>query len=108
MVNVKVGFGERSGMAHSQLRVRRVIAAAALAAPALAALVAPGATANATTGECLAWFGSRGDGICMGYSNGSGTTIGTPDLGIYGPGYGLGVTSGPLLPGQTISQGISP
>ena len=37
-------------------------------------------------------------------------SIKRPDVGIFGPGYGngLGVTTGPLLPGQTISQGITP
>ena len=36
--------------------------------------------------------------------------IGTPQLGAWGPGYGngLGVSSGPLLPGQTINQGLNP
>ena len=82
--------------------------AAALVAPALAVL---GTTATATAeGPCLAWFGSRDNGVCMGYSSGNPTYIGTPNLGFYGPGYGngLGITSGPLLPGQTITQGLSP
>ena len=113
MVNAMVGFGERSGMAHSKLGVLRVIAAAALGAaalfgPVLATLGASGESTNSATGECLAWFGSRGDGICMGYSTGNGVNVGTPDFGIYGPGYGYGITSGPLLPGQTINQGITP
>ena len=97
------------------MRVRRVavataLAVAALSAPALAALGASGTSTNSAAGDCLAWFGSRGDGICIGYSNGGGTTIGTPDVGIFGPGYGngLGISTGPLLPGQTISQGITP
>ena len=105
-------FGERSGMAHSTARVWRlavaVAFAAALSAPVLATLAATGESMHSATGECLAWFGSRGDGICMGYSTGNGVNIGTPDFGIYGPGYGYGITSGPLLPGQTINQGITP
>jgi hypothetical protein len=84
------------------------LAFVALAVPFMATSGHSDAPTNSATGKCLAWFGSRDDGICMGYSNGSGTTIGTPDVGIYGPGYGLGVTSGPLLPGQTFNQGISP
>ena len=47
-----------------------------------------------------------GDGICLGYSNGSPTYIGTPDVGVYGPNGGLGVYTGPLLPGQTINTPI--
>lgn len=113
MVNTSDVFGERSGMANSKNRPWRVVVAGALAAaaltvPVLATSGHSGAPMNSATGKCLAWFGSRGDGICMGYSNGSGTTIGTPDIGVYGPGYGLGVTSGPLLPGQTFNQGLSP
>jgi hypothetical protein len=113
VVNAWGVFGERSCMAHSKLGVLRVIAAAALGAaalfgPVLATLGASGESTNSATGECLAWFGSRGDGICMGYSTGNGVNVGTPDFGIYGPGYGYGITSGPLLPGQTINQGITP
>ena len=91
-----------------RLAAAGALAVAALAAPVIAVL-GTSATANAEA-PCLAWFGSRDDGICMGYSNGSPTYIGTPALGIWGPGYGsgLGITTGPLLPGQTITQGISP
>lgn len=92
--------------------VRRVVAAGALAAAALtgSALAALGtATTASATGKCLAWYGSRDDGICLGYSNGSPTYIGTPSVGIWGPGYGNnipGLSSGPLLPGQTINTPI--
>ena len=83
-----------------------VLAGAAVAAPLLSASAQVSMSA---TGQCLAWFGSRDDGQCIGYSNGSPTYIGTPNLGVFGPNYGgLGVTSGPLLPGQTITQGLSP
>ena len=55
---------------------------------------------------CLAWFGNKEDGNCLGYSNGNGINVGTPDVGVYGPnsgvpGGGIGVSTGPLLPGQT-------
>ncbi|MGI9124150.1 MAG: DUF7155 family protein [Mycobacterium sp.] len=85
------------------------LAVASLAVPVLSALNSAPAIHSAE-GQCLAWFGSRDDGICMGYSNGSPTYIGTPQLGVFGPGYGngLGITTGPLLPGQTITQGINP
>lgn len=84
-----------------------VLAGAAVAAPFLAATAE---VSTSATGQCLAWFGSRDDGQCIGYSNGAPTLIGTPNLGVWGPGYGngLGITSGPLLPGQTINQGLSP
>ena len=83
-------------------------AAGALALAALTALVALAPTASAA-GDCLAWYGSRGDGICLGYSNGTPTYIGTPALGVWGPGYGNnipGMSTGPLLPGQTINTPI--
>lgn len=109
-------------MATANNHIRRfaaagALAAAALAGPALAALglSSSGSTSTDTaTGQCLAWYGSRGDGICLGYSNGTPTYIGTPQGGYLGPGYGVGlpgyggvgVTSGPLLPGQTINVPI--
>jgi hypothetical protein len=86
------------------------LALAALTLPAVAAVSAPEITTTAT-GNCLAWFGSRGDGQCIGYSNGSPTYIGTPQGGYLGPGYNNGVpgvSSGPLLPGQTFTQNVSP
>jgi hypothetical protein len=87
------------------------LAFAALTAPAVAALTAD--STLSATGQCLAWFGSRGDGQCIGYSNGTPTYIGTPQGGYLGPGYGVGLpggsySSGPLLPGTTINQGINP
>ena len=91
--------------------LRRVVVAgglafAAMTVGALAALSGPEASSTATgQGQCLAWFGSRGDGQCIGYSNGSPTNIGTPQ-GSYGS--GTGVSTGPLLPGQTFNKSISP
>lgn len=100
-------------MANANKHWRRVAAAGALAVAALGVpvLAALGSSAtNSAQGQCLAWFGSRDDGICMGYSNGTPTYIGTPQGGIYGPGYGngLGITTGPLLPGQTFNKSITP
>ena len=110
MVNESGPGSERSGMANSNARARRVmviaVLAAAVAVPVLVGLTASGAPVNSATGDCLAWFGSRDEGICIGYSTGNITSIGTPDIGIYGP--GLGVSTGPLLPGQTITEGIAP
>jgi hypothetical protein len=46
----------------------------------------------------------------MGYSSGNGLNVGTPDIGVFGPEYGngIGIVTGPLLPGTTINEGISP
>ena len=91
--------------------LRRVVVAgglafAAMTVGALAALSGPEASSTATgQGQCLAWFGSRGDGQCIGYSNGSPTYIGTPQGGLTGSGTG---TTGPLLPGQSFNQSLSP
>jgi len=94
----------------SQLRPWQIAAAlvVAVSAPLLAAVAASDPPIVSATGDCLAWFGSRGDGICMGYSMGNGINAGTPDIGVFGPGYGngLGITSGPLLPGQTFNVPI--
>ncbi len=86
------------------------LAIAATAVPVVIGMAASDSGVTTAEGDCLAWFGSRGEGICMGYSNGNPTYIGTPQVGIWGPGYGngLGLSTGPLLPGQTITQGINP
>lgn len=91
--------------------VAGALAVAAAAVPTLAVLGAsgPSISADPGSGTCLAWFGSRNDGQCISWSNGTPAYIGTPDFGIYGPeanggnGGGIGITTGPLLPGQTIS-----
>jgi hypothetical protein len=98
-------------MTTAKNRVRRIaavgaLAVAAAAVPALAALGASGTQTSSATGTCLAWYGSRDDGICLSYSNGQGVNVGTPQVGIGGPNSsspGVGITTGPLLPGQTIS-----
>jgi hypothetical protein len=102
-------------MTSANTRARRIaavgaLAVAAAAVPALAALTDSSASTTTASpgGRCLAWFGSRGDGQCLSYSNNN-VSIGTPQIGIYGPdagsmpGGGIGVSTGPLLPGQTIS-----
>ena len=105
-------------MATATNHIRRLAAAGALAVAALTgpalAVLGTTSTTDTATGQCLAWYGSRGDGICLGYSNGTPTYIGTPQGGYLGPGYGvglpgyggIGVTTGPLLPGQTINVPI--
>ena len=92
-----------------RIAVAGALAVAAAAVPALAALGVAG-TQTATpelsaTGTCLAWLGSRDDGQCISYSNGQGTSIGTPGIAAGGSntGGGLGVSTGPLMPGQSIS-----
>ena len=93
----------------STAKTRRLVVVGAMAAMAVLALVVmslgTGSQISAE-GQCLAWFGSRGDGQCMGYSNGTPTYIGTPNMGVYGP--NGGIYSGPLMPGTTINQGLSP
>ena len=98
-------------MAIATLRPRpsAALTLALVAGPVLAVAFAPTVSAS---GDCLAWFGARGDGICMGYSSGSPTYIGTPNVGVYGPnggvGSGIGLVTGPLLPGQTINVPLAP
>jgi len=111
MVNEELVCDERSVMTLAKNRARRIavvgaLTVAAAAVPALAALSASHPqTTQTATGNCLAWFGSRDDGQCISYSNGQGTSIGTPGVAVGGTntGGGLGVTTGPLMPGQTIS-----
>lgn len=94
------------------IRAHRVVAAGSLAVAALAAPIAIALSSGASDSDvaspaCLSWYGNKEDGVCLSYSNGNGVNVGTPDIGIYGPnagsmpGGGIGVTTGPLLPGQT-------
>ena len=98
---------------------RRVIALSAFAAAAAAPVIAATTISasepqsyQAYPGECLAWFGNQEDGHCLGYSQGNGVNLGTPSVGVYGPdsgsmpGGGIGVSTGPMLPGSTINRGI--
>lgn len=82
--------------------------AAAVAVPLYAAV--SNDSAQVTAGPaCLAWFGNKEDGKCLSYSNGQPIYAGTPET-IFGPGVsqngGIGVSTGPLLPSQTWTQGI--
>jgi hypothetical protein len=98
-------------MGFTQGRTRRIMvigafAAAAVAAPAYADLIAP-PSSSTTQAECLAWLGARGTGTCISYSNSSGagnTGFGSPGISVGGPNSGnSGISTGPLFPGQTIN-----
>jgi hypothetical protein len=94
----------------SMTRVRRFVAvgafaAAAVAAPIAAAALSAGAPSDSVAApQCLAWFGSKADGKCLSYAN-NGFQIGTPVFN-GGNGPDAGWSSGPLLPGTSINQGI--
>ena len=94
-------------IAKSRARAAGFLAATALVAVPVFAAVP---TAGAAPGQCLAWYGSEGEGTCLGYSNGSPSYVGTPNMGIYGPNGvgspGFGLITGPMLPGQTINVPI--
>ena len=82
-------------------------AAAAVTVPLYASLSSTDAAPQVTAQPaCLAWFGNKEDGNCMGYSNGSPVIVGTPEIGLYGDGVGVGIPfeTGPLLPGTTITR----
>lgn len=92
------------------VRARRLVTAgalvvAAVAAPLAVAFTGAGAAAAA---PCLATVTTNGsDPVCVGYSNGNPTNIGTPNFGTFGPNNGLGVSTGNLAPGQTWRQPIA-
>jgi hypothetical protein len=90
------------------IRARRIVTAGALALASVAAPLAVALTAgtgSASAAPCLAWYGNKDDGVCLGYSNGNPTNVGTP-WGTFGPNGNSGISTGPLLPGQTWTQGI--
>ncbi len=78
--------------------------AAAVAVPLYAAVSTDNTQVSATP-ACLAWFGNKDDGKCLSYSNGQGVNVGTPVFN-GGNGPDAGWSTGPLLPGTTINQGI--
>lgn len=91
-------------------QARRFLAVGAFAVAAVAAPLAASAVQSTPTEAvagpaCLAWFGNKEDGKCLSYSNGNGVNIGTPNAG-FGEN-GFGISTGPLLPGTTISRGAS-
>lgn len=84
-------------------RTRRFIAAgafavAAVAAPFAASVLGAADQGQMTAQQCLAWFGNKEDGKCLGYSNGNGVNVGTPQIGLDqgGPAF----STGPLFPGR--------
>jgi hypothetical protein len=101
---------------HMIVRAHRLVAAGALTLAAVAAPIVIALTGAAQTiagPACLATGSFNGQEMpCLGYSNGNGVNLGTPDFGVYGPnsgsvpGGGIGVSTGPLLPGQTWTQPI--
>ncbi|ULE31974.1 DUF7155 family protein [Mycobacterium sp. IDR2000157661] len=89
-------------------RARRLVAAGAFAVAAVAAPIAASLLGSSDAGQpaaqCLAWFGNKEDNNCMGYSNGNGVNVGTPEFGLYGPD-GPGISTGPLFPGRIYGGG---
>ena len=96
----------------ARLVVAGAFAVAAVAAPFAASVLSTSAGSEDLAGPaCLAWFGNREDGKCLSYSNGNGVNVGTPSFNACPGGGstsrdGCGWSSGPLLPGTTINQGI--
>lgn len=95
-------------MTSTNNRVRGLVAAGAFAVAAVAAPFAAfvlGATVSDTQAApaCLAWFGNKEDGKCLSHSNGNGVNVGTPEVGLNGSD-GVGISTGPILPGQTIND----
>lgn len=85
------------------IRAARFCAAGALAVAAVAAPLAAAFGGNPAEHvvagpACLAWIGNKDDGNCVSHSNGQPVTAGTP-WGVWGP--GSGISTGPLLPGQS-------
>ena len=57
------------------------------------------------TAQCRAWFGNREDGHCLDGDSIANFEIGTPSY-CFGNGDDCGFSTGPLLPGTTITKSI--
>jgi hypothetical protein len=73
---------------------------AAVAAPIAISLSVGNAAQSVAGPACLAWYGNKEDGVCLSYSNGNGVNMGTPTYN-GGNGPDAGLSTGPLVPGQT-------
>ncbi|MDT5102523.1 MAG: hypothetical protein QOI25_36 [Mycobacterium sp.] len=86
------------------IRAHRVVAAGAFAVAAVAAPIAialSGAGQAVAGPACLATGSFNGQDMpCLGYSNGNGVNLGRPTYN-GGNGPDAGLTTGPLVPGQT-------
>ncbi|WP_425436960.1 DUF7155 family protein [Mycobacterium aquaticum] len=90
-------------------RTRRFVAVGAFVAAGVASVAAPAFMSQQTVTAgpaCLAWFGNKDDGKCLSYSNNGNGYAPSFSIGPQGTGQNGGLTTGPLLPGQTINQGI--
>ena len=90
-------------------RMRRFVAVGAFVVAAAAAAVVPAFLTQQTITAgpaCLAWFGNKEDGKCLSYSNNGNGFAPSFSIGPQGTGQNGGLTTGPLLPGTTINQGI--
>ncbi len=79
--------------------------AAALAVPLYAAAASSDRTQVTAAPACLAWFGNKEDGKCLGYSNGQPINAGTPWYS-GGNSPNSGISTSPLFPSQTWTSPI--
>lgn len=99
-------FSTRTFSRKIRVAVGAFVVAAAAAPAFLAGLTAPDTDVTAAP-ACLAWFGNKEDGKCLSYSNGTPVGGGIGPVTVGAPGSGNpGFTTGPLLPGTSINQGI--
>jgi hypothetical protein len=96
---------ERELMRNPTRLIASAFVAAAAAVPFYAAAMTTDTPQVTAQPACLAWVGNKDEGKCVGYSNGQPVTIGTPWCN-GGNGPDAGCSSGPLLPGTTIQEGI--
>ncbi|AKS33491.1 hypothetical protein [Mycolicibacterium goodii] len=99
-------FTTRTFSTKTRVAVGAFVVAAAAAPAFLAGVTTQDADVTAAP-ACLAWFGNKEDGKCLSYSNGTPVGGGFGGVSIGGPNSGSpGLTTGPLLPGTSINQGI--
>lgn len=106
MVYELSGTVERELMTNRTRLIAGAFVAAAVAVPLYATAVATDGSRVTAAPACLAWFGNKDDGQCLGTSNGQPISGGTP-WGVFGPntnsvaGGGIGISTSPLLPSQS-------
>ena len=108
MVNALSGTVWRGRLMYNRTRlIAGAFVAAAVAVPLYAAAASTDSAQVTAAPACLAWFGNKEDGKCLSYSNGQPVYVGTPRYPSAATAARTPVgSSGPLLPGTTINQGI--
>jgi hypothetical protein len=88
------------------MSLRRVVIVGGLAVAAVAGPIVIGGSSSDVQAQCRAYLGSRNDGICIDGPDTQAPSL-FPPITLGPTGEGPGISSGNLLPGQTIEMPVA-